>query len=106
MGAMVKEYFDNLFTREVLEFDEGILADVDQKVSVGMNQRLLAPFTREEVKKALFSIGDLKAPAPDGLHAFFSNVFGICWKMILWRRCWEQSRLQQYLWGGIIQQLS
>jgi hypothetical protein len=79
MGAMVKEYFDNLFTREVLEFDEGILADVDQKVSVGMNQLLLAPFTREEVKKALFSIGDLKAPGPDGLHAIFFKRF---WNML------------------------
>jgi hypothetical protein len=82
MGAMLKEYFSTLFTREVLEIDDGILTDVDQRVTPDMNQLLLAPFTREEVKKALFSIGDLKALRPDGLHTIFSNSFGAYWKMI------------------------
>jgi hypothetical protein len=40
-----------------------------------MNETLLAPYTPEEVKKALFSIGDLKAPGPDGLHAIFYKRF-------------------------------
>ena len=75
MGAMVKEYFSTLFTREVLEIDDGILTDVYRRVTPDMNQLLLAPFTREEVKKALFSIVDLKAPGPDGLHAIFFKCF-------------------------------
>jgi hypothetical protein len=45
-----------------------------------MNRDLLADFTEEEVKKALFSIGDLKALGPDGLHGVFykrfSNLLG------------------------------
>ena len=36
-----------------------------------MNNALMAPYTAEEVQKALFNIGDLKAPGPDGLHAIF-----------------------------------
>ena len=36
-----------------------------------MNETLLAPYIAEEVKNALFSIDDLKAPGPDGLHAIF-----------------------------------
>jgi hypothetical protein len=44
-----------------------------------MNQLLQAPFSREEVKNALFSIGDLKAPWPDGLHAI---VFKRFWSML------------------------
>lgn len=40
-----------------------------------MNEALLAPYTAEEVKNALFSIGDLKAPGPDGLHAIFYKKF-------------------------------
>jgi hypothetical protein len=40
-----------------------------------MNAQLLAPFSPEEVKKEIFSIGDLKAPGPDGLHAIFYNKF-------------------------------
>jgi hypothetical protein len=44
-------------------------------LTADMNQILLAPFSREEVKKALFSIGDLRAPGPDGLHAIFFKRF-------------------------------
>ena len=33
----------------------------------------------EEVKRALFSIGDLKAPGTDGLHAIF---FKKCWHIL------------------------
>ena len=36
-----------------------------------MNNALLSPYTADDVRKALFDIGDLKAPGPDGLHAIF-----------------------------------
>ena len=44
-----------------------------------MNDALLAPYTAEDVRKALFDIGDLKAPGPDGLHAIFYKRF---WPML------------------------
>ena len=75
MNVMVKEYFANLFTPKVQDVDQGVLMDVKRKVSSDMNQLLMAPFSREEVKKALFSIGDLKAPGPDGLHTIFFKRF-------------------------------
>ena len=40
-----------------------------------MNEELNKPYTREEVKKAMYSIGDLKAPGPDGLHTVFYKRF-------------------------------
>jgi hypothetical protein len=44
-----------------------------------MNEKLLAPFSAEDVKKAAFSIGDYKAPGPDGLHAiFYKKFWSIC----------------------------
>jgi len=79
MKTMVKDYFENLFSSEVNNVDEGVLGDVERKVTAEMNQLLMAPFSREEVKKALFSIGDLKAPGPDGLHAIFFKRF---WNML------------------------
>jgi hypothetical protein len=36
-----------------------------------MNEMLMAPFTEEEVRKAMFAIGDFKAPGVDGMHAIF-----------------------------------
>lgn len=50
-----------------------MLNKVKPRVSPYMNEALLAPYTEEEVKCALFSTGDLKAPGPDGLHAIFYN---------------------------------
>ena len=44
-----------------------------------MNNALLAPNIAEDVCKALFDIGDLKALGPDGLHAIFYKRF---WPML------------------------
>ena len=71
MKEMVKEYFVSLFTSEVNHIEQSVSSDVHRKVTADMNQLLMAPFDREEVRKALFSIGDLKAPGPDGLNAIF-----------------------------------
>ena len=75
MREMVQHYFVNLFSSETQEVDLVVLSDVNRRVTTDMNQILMAPFSREEVKKDLFSIGDLKAQGPDGLHAvFFQTV--------------------------------
>jgi hypothetical protein len=42
-----------------------------------MNDQLMKPFSAEQVKKALFSIGDMKAPGADGLHVIFLKK---CWR--------------------------
>ena len=48
---------------------------VKPRVSSSMNRLLIAPYSRDEVRKALFQIGDMKAPDPDGLHAIFFKRF-------------------------------
>jgi hypothetical protein len=40
-----------------------------------MNELLCKEFTGEEVVEALESIGDLKAPGPDGMHSIFYKKF-------------------------------
>jgi hypothetical protein len=45
------------------------LAKVTPRVSPKINEALLQLHTVEEVKMALFSIGDMKAHGSDGLHA-------------------------------------
>lgn len=75
MCDIVEEYFQKLFTSETAEVDGNILADVTGRITSHMNNELTAPFTGEEVKKALFQIGDLKAPGPDGMHAIFYKKY-------------------------------
>jgi hypothetical protein len=56
-----------------------MLDKVQPRVTHLMNEKLLAPFTPEEFKKAAFSIGDFKAPGPDGLHVvFYKKFWNIC----------------------------
>lgn len=40
-----------------------------------MNDLLTVPYTRDEVREALFQIGDLKGMGPDGLHVVFLKRF-------------------------------
>ena len=79
MKNYIKGYFSKLFTSEVLQPDPVVLSLVKRKMTDEMNRALMAPYTEEEVKKALFDIGDLKAPGPDGLHAIFYKRF---WSML------------------------
>ena len=52
----------------VLAPDLNVVEKVKPRVTNAMNDELNTHYTRVEVKKALFNIGDLKAPGPDGLH--------------------------------------
>jgi hypothetical protein len=75
LKPLILEYFSNLFSSEVHMTDPAVLEKIVSKVDQDMNDKLLAPFSYEDVKKAIFSIGDLKAPGLDGLHAIFYKKF-------------------------------
>lgn len=79
MQHTVQDYFQSLYQSEVSSVPPEMLSDVGRRVTPEMNDELMAAFTREEVRNALFSIGDLKAPGPDGLHAIFYKCF---WNML------------------------
>ena len=79
MCNIVQQYFEKLFSSEVGDLDQGILADVQCKVTPDMNVELTAQFSSDEVKKALFQIGDLKELGPDGMHAVFYKWF---WELL------------------------
>jgi hypothetical protein len=79
MSNLIKFYFEGLFTSEVSVPNNEVLDKVQRKVTADMNTNLLAPFSVAEVKKAMFQIGDFKAPGPDGLHAAFYKRF---WPML------------------------
>jgi hypothetical protein len=75
LNPIILDYFSNLFTSDNPVVDPAFLDKVIPKVSEVMNNMLMAPSSAEDVKKAVFTIGDLKAPAPHGLHAIFFKRF-------------------------------
>ena len=52
-----------------------VLEAVEPRVTDAMNDHLTAEFSEEEIKRALDSIGDLKAPGPDGMPLVFFKKF-------------------------------
>ncbi|XP_074278453.1 uncharacterized protein LOC141602043 [Silene latifolia] len=58
---------------------EDLLQPLDHSFSQDDMDRLSRPFTAKEVRTAVFQMGALKAPGPDGIPAVF---FQRCWSMV------------------------
>ena len=81
LKPLIRDYFHGLFTSDMGVVDQGLLNSVKPVVTVDMTNMLLAEYTREDVRQALFQIGDLKAPGPDGFMLSFLKDFGTLWAM-------------------------
>ncbi|XP_010495329.1 PREDICTED: uncharacterized protein LOC104772406 [Camelina sativa] len=72
-------YFGDLFsTINPSSFDE-VLLEVKSVITAVDNERLTAPATEAEVRKALFMMHPDKAPGPDGMTALF---FQKAWEVV------------------------
>jgi type III secretory pathway component EscR len=71
MEELTHTFFQGLYTRDD-DIDPSIITDtLQQLVDDDMNNILCADFTVKEINDALFQIGPLKAPGPDGFPARF-----------------------------------
>jgi hypothetical protein len=64
-------FFDELYTVDSSVMADQIIHLVQQKVTHEMNEDLCNAFTEKEISDAMFQMGPLKEPGPDGFLARF-----------------------------------
>ena len=77
LNDSLTDYYKRLFgphLQNSFSLDETLRHDIPQ-VSEEENEVLVAPFSEEEVKMAIFDIEHNKAPGPDGFPAKFYQFF-------------------------------
>ncbi|VVA24941.1 PREDICTED: reverse mRNAase [Prunus dulcis] len=84
-----QNYFVNLFKSSGPRNWNGIMDHIPQLVNNDMNGELMRPFSLEEVKDAIFQIGSLKAPGPDGFPAMFYQKYWLSVQDIISRSAEE-----------------
>jgi hypothetical protein len=75
LGPFITNNYKSLFMSSAGPVNDDLLQHVPISITHDMNEMLCAPCTGEDVKQALDSIGDLKAPGPDGMPAIFYKKF-------------------------------
>ncbi|XP_073363229.1 uncharacterized protein [Aegilops tauschii subsp. strangulata] len=71
MAAMVTSYFADLFSADNSLCADPVIDLINTRVTDHMNDALCVDFSDKEIADALFQIGPLKAPGPDGFPARF-----------------------------------
>lgn len=75
LRTFITNYYKQLFSSRAGTRADELLDKVSPIVTAEMNVFLKRPFTIEEIKLALNSMGDLKAPGLDGMPAVFYKRF-------------------------------
>lgn len=68
---MATDYFKGMFTADPNISPDRVTRLIQQRITDEMNDKLCVGFTDEEIAMAVFQIGPLKAPGPDGFPARF-----------------------------------
>ncbi|CAB4267063.1 unnamed protein product [Prunus armeniaca] len=75
----IETYFQNLFTSEGQRDWGDILSFVSPIITEDINSSLMAPIIDEEIRHAVFQMGALKSPGPDGFPGVFYQKY---WNII------------------------
>ena len=68
---MTTRFFKDLYTKDDKVAPQELINMMQARVNEDMNNMLTKDFTENEISDALFQIGPLKAPGPDGFPARF-----------------------------------
>ena len=77
MGLLATSYVKKIFEADPSLNPAALIELYEEKITPEMNEQLCADFSDKEIADALFQIGPLKAPGPDGFPArFFQRNWG------------------------------
>ncbi|CAN0880685.1 Transposon TX1 uncharacterized 149 kDa protein [Linum grandiflorum] len=76
-AAVTVDFYSNLFTFQSAQSfpEDGLPTLGPPRVTDQMNSQLLQPFTDNDIRKAVFSVGSSKSPGPDGYTGAFYQHF-------------------------------
>jgi hypothetical protein len=78
MERMTTSYFQSVYTRDLSIQPRPVVNLFQEVISEEVNETLCRPFSELEISDAIFQIGPLKAPGPDGFPArFYQRNWGI-----------------------------
>jgi hypothetical protein len=78
MECMATSYFQSVYTRDPSIQPTPVVNLFREVISDDINAELCKPFSIEEISDAMFQIGPLKAPGPDGFLArFYQRNWGV-----------------------------
>ncbi|XP_073360138.1 uncharacterized protein [Aegilops tauschii subsp. strangulata] len=84
MAAMATAYFSKLFTADSSLCADPVIDLIQTRVTDSMNDGLCTDFSDKEIVDALFQIGPLKAPGPDGFPArFFQRNWAVMREQVM-----------------------
>jgi hypothetical protein len=93
MEKMARGFFQDLYREDPEVCPEELLGLVQPKISEDTNMEQCKDFSTEEIGDALFQMGPLKAPGPDGFPAcFFQRNWEVMRKDIYNKGCAELFR--------------
>lgn len=75
INSQLGSYFSNLFQSKDNKAMEDALSVIDPVISYSMNSSLIRTITDAEIETAVFQLGALKAPGPDGFPGFFYQTY-------------------------------
>ena len=72
---LTSDYFSQLFASSNLAQVDEVVRCVDKVVTPQMNEDLIRPYSKDEVRAALFQMHPSKAPEPDGMSPLFFQKY-------------------------------
>uniref|UniRef100_A0A2N9IBI9 Reverse transcriptase domain-containing protein n=1 Tax=Fagus sylvatica TaxID=28930 RepID=A0A2N9IBI9_FAGSY len=75
VGALVVQYFEDIFSASTVSEVENTVRCIPSVVTAAMNRQLLSQFTALEIQQATFQMHPSKAPGPDGMSSFFFQKY-------------------------------